>query len=72
MDQATTGGFMLLGLIILFLLPVIIGAAALVKGHGRLSRIDRDRAVRRDVSDQYRDAILRQEEARRLLDKYGR
>lgn len=68
--DATAGGFMLLGLIIMFLVPVIAGAAAMVKGFNKVEEFDRRRDMERDMRRQVKDANWQQQIARKLLDEY--
>jgi len=64
------GGFMLLGLIILFALPVIGVVIAMVKGFDKVERFDRNRAIERNLRNEVIDADVRQKAARKLLGEY--
>jgi len=64
------GGFMLLGLIILFALPVIGVVIAMVKGFDKVERFDRNRAIERNLRNEVIDADVRQKAARKLLEQY--
>jgi len=66
------GGFMLLGLLILFALPVIGAVAAMVTGFNKVERFDRNRAIERNLRNQVADLDYQQKAARKLLDEYDK
>ena len=64
------GGFLLIGLLIAFALPVIGVVVAMVKGFEKVERFDRNRAIARNLRNEVIDANVRQKAARKILDEY--
>ena len=68
--DSATGGFMLLGLLVMFALPVIGLVALMVKGAEKVERFDRNRAIERNLRNDVIDANVRQAAARKILGEY--
>jgi hypothetical protein len=68
-NAAAGGGMLLVGLV-LFALPIIGLVVLMVKGFNKVERLDRNRAIERDLRNSVADLDVQQRAARKILREY--